>query len=118
MRYAIDDCPQFITNLVGWLLLSSLILVTSTFLFGFAGRNDYRNSGSRGHASGLPRPYAGHGRGRSDASRWDSITKNSPGAEAFPGGWGAGGSGSGGGATTLQAGNGGWSGSSGGGRGW
>ncbi|KAF3442193.1 hypothetical protein FNV43_RR16109 [Rhamnella rubrinervis] len=156
------------------------------------GRNDYRNSGR--HASGLPRPFGGHGRGRGsyssskvnntsderqesgyDASRWDSVTKdgndgwgnfpgakvqNSPGREAFPGGWGTGGSGSGNGSggnswgggaaaaggwsggtntsnvgadndssgwraaepkrssTPLQAGNGGWSGSSGGGRGW
>ncbi|XP_021296325.1 transcription elongation factor SPT6 homolog [Herrania umbratica] len=84
-----------------------------------------------GHPSGLPRPYGGRGRGRGpynssrghegqdssyDASKWDSGAKkgddgwgnfpgakvqNSPGREAFPGGWGGGGnesgSGSGGG---------------------
>lgn len=92
-------------------------------MFGVTGRNEYRNGGSRdGHPSGLPRPYGGRGRGRGnssnnerhdsgfDAPTWGSDTKdgndglgnfpgakvqNSPGKEAFPGGWGAGGSGSG-----------------------
>lgn len=121
--------PLICIKLLGSLLCISF--VTIPFLFEFTGRNDYRNSGSRGgHASGLPRPYGGHGRGRGsynsskvsstgnerqdsgfDAPRWDSVSKdgnegwsnfpgakvqNSPGREAFPGGWGGSGSGSGG----------------------
>ncbi|KAK9170565.1 hypothetical protein Syun_002705 [Stephania yunnanensis] len=103
------------------------------------GRNDFRNGGQDGHPSGLPRPYGGRGRGRGrgnrdrqesghGSSRWGSDSKdgddgmnnfpgakvqNSPGREAFPGGWSSGGgSGSGGG---------GWSGgggTGGGGGGW
>ncbi|OMP03733.1 hypothetical protein COLO4_10242 [Corchorus olitorius] len=105
------------------------------------GRNDYRNSSSRdGHPSGLPRPYGGRGRGRGsynssrghndgqdssyDTPKWDSGSKkgddgwakvqNSPGREAYSGGWGTGGteSGSGWGASGNEAGSGG------GGSGW
>ncbi|XP_057506714.1 LOW QUALITY PROTEIN: transcription elongation factor SPT6 homolog [Actinidia eriantha] len=89
-----------------------------------SGRGDYRNSGNRdGHPSGVPRSYGGRGRGRgrvgsynsdrqdSDhgSKKWDAKdadsgwssfpgakVQNSPGREAFPGGWaGSGGDGSG-----------------------
>ncbi|KAA8517882.1 hypothetical protein F0562_015329 [Nyssa sinensis] len=86
------------------------------------GRGDYRNGGGRdGHPSGMPRPYGGRGRGRGRGNSsnndrqdsdygsqkwgakdgddgWSSFpgakVQNSPGREAFPGGWGGSGSGS------------------------
>ncbi|KAI7996881.1 hypothetical protein LOK49_LG10G02492 [Camellia lanceoleosa] len=105
-----------------------------------SGRGDYKNGGNRdGHPSGVPRPFGGRGRGRggrgnndrqdSDYSSqkwgakdggegWSSFpgakVQNSPGREAFPGGWGGGGSGGGGGS---DGGGGGWGSSSGGGGG-
>ncbi|KAK6271305.1 hypothetical protein POUND7_008403 [Theobroma cacao] len=100
-----------------------------------------------GHPSGLPRPYGGRGRGRGpynssrghegqdssyDAPKWDSGAKkgddgwgnfpgakvqNSPGREAFPGGWGGGGNESGSGSGSGWGGGGNESGSGSGG-GW
>ncbi|XP_050203908.1 transcription elongation factor SPT6 homolog [Mercurialis annua] len=88
-----------------------------------------------GHQSGLPRPYGGRGQGRGSYnskgnstgserqdgnSKWDSVAKdgdsgwgsfpgakvqNSPGREAFPGGWGTGGSGNGSGSVSGGGGN-------------
>lgn len=85
-----------------------------------SGRSDYRNGPSRnGHPSGVPRPYGGRGRGRGqynsgressssagddkrrsqrssskDPEGWSNFpgakVQNSPGREAFPGGWGSG----------------------------
>ncbi|XP_024967791.1 transcription elongation factor SPT6 homolog isoform X2 [Cynara cardunculus var. scolymus] len=80
-----------------------------------SGRSDYRNGGGHdAHPSGVPRPYgSGGGRGRGRGGRgyhnrgneggskegedgWGSFpgakTQNSPGREAFPGGWVDGGS--------------------------
>ncbi|XP_028074126.1 transcription elongation factor SPT6 homolog [Camellia sinensis] len=105
-----------------------------------SGRGDYKNGGNRdGHPSGVPRPFGGRGRGRggrgnndrqdSDYSSqkwgakdggegWSSFpgakVQNSPGREAFPGGWGGGGSGGGG---SSDGGGGGWGSSGGGGGG-
>lgn len=73
---------------MGWLPLSFLDLVTNAFLFGFIGRNDYRNSGGRGgHASGVPRPYGGHGRGRGGSYNSNKI--NSSGSERQESGYDA-----------------------------
>ncbi|XP_058203463.1 transcription elongation factor SPT6 homolog [Rhododendron vialii] len=104
------------------------------------GNGDYRGSNQDGHPSGLPRPYGGRGRGRGSHNSsgdndgndgrdgWGSFpgakVQNSPGREAFPGGWGGGGSGdgvsgggvSGGWGSSGGGGGGGW-GSSGGGSG-
>ncbi|KAJ4828346.1 Transcription elongation factor spt6, partial [Turnera subulata] len=98
------------------------------------------SGGRGGHQSGIPKPYGGRGRGRgsrgnaggndrqdtgNDNTRWDSSTndgnegwgsfpgakvQNSPGREAFPGGWGTGGSGgsSGWGSGAGDNSNGGW----------
>lgn len=103
-------------------------------MFGFTGRNDYRNGGGRdGHPSGLPRPYGGRGRGRVTYNdTWGSDAKdgndglgnfpgakvqNSPGREAFPGVWGTDGSSSGGGSGWAAGGASGWGKESGGGTG-
>ncbi|XP_031382982.1 transcription elongation factor SPT6 homolog [Punica granatum] len=93
--------------------------------YGGRGRGRGSYGGGRGNNSGNDRQDSGY-----DAPRWDSGNKeggggdgwgsfpgakvqNSPGREAFPGGWGAGGSGS----SSADGGGGGW-GSGGGGGGW
>ncbi|CAI9099411.1 OLC1v1036228C1 [Oldenlandia corymbosa var. corymbosa] len=110
-----------------------------------SGRNDYRNGSSQeGHPSGMPRPYGGRGRGRGPGrgrgsgsyvggrgnyNRQDedcgSEKWGSKDGEAFAGGWGVGGNGTGGGwggNTSTDGGSSGWGGGNasndGGGSGW